>query len=171
MNTEGKKGNVIPWVWKIIFPEVLSPDFMQFGNVAVQLVVCISSETFSAKTGIRVWHDLCKSLSVPFSTWAIKDQCEPYCTHCEVERVNGNVFIEIFPSALRREDVIFFPKYLGRATCLLLLNGCVEHKRKKPWESRRKSCGRPHKGGFYGLPPWKRTFPQPARQPLGWEIF
>lgn len=26
-----------------------------------------------------------------------KDQCEPYCTHCDVERGNGNMFIEIFP--------------------------------------------------------------------------
>lgn len=81
------------------------------------------------------------------------------------------MFIDIFAPALRREDVIFFPKYLASATCLLVLNACVEYKRKKKMSSWRKSRGRPHKGRLYGLPPWKRTFPWPALQPLGWEVF
>lgn len=145
---------------KLFFSEALSPEFIQFENVALQLVVSISSIRFSAKAGIHVGHEHCKSPSLPFSTWAIKDQCEPYCTHCDGERVNGDVFIEIFSPTLRWEKIIFFtetslPVHLLTPAEWVCKTKEKKKKKKSSWE---KSCGRPHKGRLYWLPLWKKTF-------------
>lgn len=95
VNTEGKnKEYETCGVENDFFFKGLESRLCAIWKCCSKLVVSISS-TFSAQAGIHVWYEHCKSLSVAFSTWAMKDQCESYCT--------------LSPTP-RWEKVILFPK-------------------------------------------------------------